>query len=144
MNIDEKYLFRCIELGKIGLGTTAPNPMVGSVIVYNDKIIGEGYTSPFGGPHAEVNAINSVKHKELLAKATLYVTLEPCAMCFGAMMHARIERIIFGAYDPKTGVCGSCDDLTNANYFKHRIDITGGILEQECKQILQSFFKLRR
>ncbi len=79
MNIDEKYLFRCIELGKNALGTAAPNPMVGCVIVHKGKIIGEGYTSPYGGPHAEVNAIQSVKDQSLLQKATLYVTLEPCS-----------------------------------------------------------------
>ncbi|NNG09388.1 MAG: riboflavin biosynthesis protein RibD, partial [Arenibacter sp.] len=79
MKIHEKYISRCIQLAKNGLGTTFPNPMVGSVIVHEDKIIGEGYTSPYGGPHAEVNAINSVKETALLKGATLYVTLEPCS-----------------------------------------------------------------
>ena len=77
MKIHEKYIKRCLELAKNGLGTTSPNPMVGSVIVYDEKIIGEGYTSPYGGNHAEVNAINSVQDKSLLKKATLYVSLEP-------------------------------------------------------------------
>ena len=79
MNIHQKYILRCIELAKKGLGTTAPNPMVGCVIVHNNKIIGEGFTSPYGGPHAEVNAINSVKDTGLLKEASLYVTLEPCS-----------------------------------------------------------------
>ncbi|MEC8832474.1 MAG: riboflavin biosynthesis protein RibD, partial [Bacteroidota bacterium] len=73
MNIHQKYILRCIELAKKGLGTTAPNPMVGCVIVHDNKIIGEGFTSPYGGPHAEVNAINAVKDKDLLKEASLYV-----------------------------------------------------------------------
>ena len=79
MNIHEKYINRCIEIAKNGLGTTRPNPMVGCVIVHNNTIIGEGFTSKYGGNHAEVNAIQSVKDKSLLKKSTLYVTLEPCS-----------------------------------------------------------------
>ena len=78
MNIHEKYLSRCLEIGANGLGYTAPNPTVGAVVTYEDRIIGEGFTSPFGGPHAEVRAIRSVQDPALLKKATLYVTLEPC------------------------------------------------------------------
>ena len=76
VKIHEKYIRRCIELGENGLGNAAPNPMVGAVIVYNETIIGEGYTSPYGGPHAEVNAVASVKDKTLLPQSTMYVTLE--------------------------------------------------------------------
>ena len=79
MTTDEKYMSRCIELAKLGAGSTAPNPMVGSVIVHNGKIIGEGYHQKHGGPHAEVNAINSVANPALLPESTIYVTLEPCA-----------------------------------------------------------------
>ena len=79
MNIHEKYISRCIELGKLGIGNTYPNPAVGSCIVYNNKIIGEGFTSSFGNNHAEINAINSVKSKSQLKESTLYVTLEPCS-----------------------------------------------------------------
>ena len=79
MTIHEKYIQRCLQIGKLGLGTTRPNPMVGTIIVLENKIIGEGFTSPFGGHHAEVNAINSVENKSLLKEATLYVTLEPCS-----------------------------------------------------------------
>ena len=78
MNIHEKYISRCIELGKLGIGNTYPNPSVGSCLVVDDKIIGEGYTSIAGGNHAEVNAINSVKDKSLIKDSTIYVTLEPC------------------------------------------------------------------
>ena len=78
MNTHEKYIKRCIEIAKNGLGTTRPNPMVGSIIVHKNKIIGEGFTSAYGGHHAEINAINAVIDKSLLQFATLYVTLEPC------------------------------------------------------------------
>ena len=79
MTTHESYIKRCLQIAKNGLGTTRPNPMVGAVIVYNDSIIGEGFTSDYGGHHAEVNAINSVIDKSLLTKSTLYVTLEPCS-----------------------------------------------------------------
>jgi len=75
----ETYIKRCIQIAKNGLGNTRPNPMVGCVIVHNQTIIGEGFTSPYGGNHAEVNAINAVKNKALLKASTLYVTLEPCS-----------------------------------------------------------------
>ena len=101
---------------------------------------------------------NSIKHAEILLierackainskylmNTSIFVTLEPCAMCFGAMVHARIERIVYGAHDLKTGVCGSCEDLSNANCFKHEINITGGVSERKCSQLLQTFFKSRR
>ena len=124
---------------------------IGAVLVKDGHLIATAHnqsiTKSDASAHAEIQLLRKAGGKlqnYRLNASTIYVTLEPCAMCFGATMHARIERIVFGAYDPKTGVCGSCDDLTNANYFKHRIDITGGILEQECRQILKSFFKLRR
>ncbi len=79
MTTHEFYIKRCIELAKNGLGTTYPNPLVGSVIVHNDRIIGEGWHRKAGEPHAEVNAVNSVKDKSLLKEATIYVTLEPCS-----------------------------------------------------------------
>ena len=124
---------------------------IGAILVKEGLLIAKSYNQPItkndATAHAEIQLLRKAGNKlenYRLNGSTIYVTLEPCAMCFGAMIHARIERIVYGAYDPKTGVCGSCDDLTNADYFKHKIDITGGILEQECKQILQSFFKFRR
>ena len=79
-----------------------------------------------------------------MTDSTLYVTLEPCAMCLGAMMHARIARIVYGANDQKTGACGSSENLINANCFNHKIHLISGILEDECKQLLKKFFNLRR
>ena len=92
MNIHEKYISRCIELGKLGIGNTYPNPSVGSCLVVDDKIIGEGYTSKAGGNHAEVNAINSVEDKSLLKLSTIYVTLEPC--CHPGKTPPCVEKII--------------------------------------------------
>ena len=124
---------------------------IGAILVKEGLLIAKSYNQPItkndATAHAEIQLLRKAGNKlqnYRLNGSTLYVTLEPCAMCFGAMMHARIERIVYGAYDQKTGVCGSCDDLTNVDYFKHKIDITGGILEKECKRILQSFFILRR
>ena len=124
---------------------------IGAVLVKDGHLIATAHnqsiTKSDASAHAEIQLLRKAGGKlqnYRLNGSTLYVTLEPCAMCFGAMVHARIERIVYGACDPKTGVCGSCDDLTNVDYFKHKIDITGGILEKECKRILQSFFILRR
>lgn len=113
MKIHEKYINRCIEIAKNGLGTTAPNPMVGSVIVYKNQIIGEGYTSPFGGPHAEVNAIQSVTDKTLLKEATLYVTLEPCSHfgktppCSDLIIKNQIPNVVIGTTDTHSKVAGN-------------------------------------
>jgi diaminohydroxyphosphoribosylaminopyrimidine deaminase/5-amino-6-(5-phosphoribosylamino)uracil reductase len=109
---NERYMQRCIQLAKNGLGTTAPNPMVGCAIVHNDKIIGEGFTSPYGGPHAEVNAIEAVRDKSLLKEATLYVTLEPCSHfgktppCADLIIKHTIPKVVVGILDPHDKVSG--------------------------------------
>jgi diaminohydroxyphosphoribosylaminopyrimidine deaminase / 5-amino-6-(5-phosphoribosylamino)uracil reductase len=113
VNIHQKYIKRCIQLAKNGLGTTYPNPMVGSVIVYNDQIIGEGWHRKSGEPHAEVNAINSVKDKSLLAKATIYVSLEPCSHfgktppCCDLIIKHKIPNVVVGTIDPNSKVAGT-------------------------------------
>ena len=124
---------------------------VGSIIVQNHRIIAKAHNCPISKndptAHAEIEALRKAGKKlqnYRLAKTTLYVTLEPCAMCLGAMIHARIERVVFGALDPKSGVCGSTIDLSSESIFNHQISFSGGVLEYECKNILQSFFKLRR
>jgi len=124
---------------------------VGAVLVKDEQLIAKAHNQPISNKdataHAEIQLIRAAG-KELqnyrLNGSTLYVTLEPCAMCFGAIIHARVSRIVFGAYDPKTGVCGSSVDLTNSNCFKHKVNITKGILERECSTLLQAFFKSRR
>ena len=135
MNIHEKYISRCIELGKLGIGNTYPNPSVGSCIVYNNKIIGEGYTSRPGKNHAEINAINSVKIKSQLKESTLYVTLEPCSHhgktppCTNEIIKNKIPRVVVGILDPHTKVSGKgIKQLEEAG-----IEVVLGVLENECK-----------
>ncbi|WP_297762210.1 bifunctional diaminohydroxyphosphoribosylaminopyrimidine deaminase/5-amino-6-(5-phosphoribosylamino)uracil reductase RibD [uncultured Muriicola sp.] len=136
MKIHEKYILRGIELGKNGLGTTAPNPMVGCVIVHNNTIIGEGFTSPFGGAHAEVNAIRSVQNKELLKKSTLYVTLEPCAHhgktppCVDLIISSKIPRVVIGVKDPHDKVGGKgIEKLLAAG-----CEVNTPVLESRCRE----------
>lgn len=129
-------MLRCIEIAKNGLGNTAPNPMVGSVIVLHDKIIGEGHTSPYGGPHAEVNAINSVTDTSLLKNATLYVTLEPCSHygktppCADLIAKHQIKTVVVGTLDPHKKVAGKgIKKLKEAG-----CTIITPVLEEECKE----------
>lgn len=133
--MDEKFMLRCIQLAKNGLGTTAPNPMVGAVVVHNNQIIGEGHTSPYGGPHAEVNAIASVANKEILHEATLYVTLEPCSHfgktppCADLLAKHQIKRVVIGLRDPHEKVAGKgIQKLVTAG-----CEVMVGVLEQACR-----------
>ncbi|WP_142786498.1 bifunctional diaminohydroxyphosphoribosylaminopyrimidine deaminase/5-amino-6-(5-phosphoribosylamino)uracil reductase RibD [Changchengzhania lutea] len=142
MNIHEKYINRCIEIAKNGLGTTRPNPMVGCVIVHENIIIGEGYTSPYGGNHAEVNAIQSVDDKTLLKESTLYVTLEPCSHygktppCSNLIIDHQIPSVVIGCIDTHTKVAGQgVLKLTNAG-----CKVTVGVLEDACKNLHKRFF----
>lgn len=142
MKIHEKYIKRCIELAKNGLGTTYPNPLVGSVIVYNDQIIGEGWHQKAGCPHAEVNAIQSVKDKSLLSKATIYVSLEPCSHfgktppCSDLIIANKIPNVVIGTIDPFAKVSGNgIKKLIEAG-----ANVTVGILEDECYELNKRFF----
>lgn len=142
MNTHERYIKRCIALAKNGFGTTYPNPMVGSVIVYNDQIIGEGWHKKAGEPHAEVNAVRSVKDKSLLKKATIYVSLEPCSHfgktppCCDLIIANEIPNVVVGTVDPNEKVAG--------NGIKKLIaagaNLTVGILEKECHELNKRFF----
>jgi diaminohydroxyphosphoribosylaminopyrimidine deaminase/5-amino-6-(5-phosphoribosylamino)uracil reductase len=141
---DEKYMDRCLQIARNGLGTTRPNPMVGAVIVLNDTIIGEGYTSAYGGPHAEVNAINSVANKKDLKQATLYVSLEPCSHygktppCSDLIIANEIPRIVIGCKDDNPEVAGKgIEKLRDAGR-----DVTVGVLEEKCKNHHKRFFTL--
>ncbi|MCM0668341.1 bifunctional diaminohydroxyphosphoribosylaminopyrimidine deaminase/5-amino-6-(5-phosphoribosylamino)uracil reductase RibD [Flavobacterium tyrosinilyticum] len=142
MNIHEKYIKRCIELAQNGLGTTYPNPMVGSVIVYEDKIIGEGWHKKAGEPHAEVNAVKSVKDKSLLKKATIYVSLEPCSHfgktppCCDLIIANEIPNVVVGTVDPNEKVAGrGILKLIEAG-----ANVTVGVLEEECNELNKRFF----
>lgn len=133
---------RCLQIAKNGLGTTRPNPMVGSVIVYNDKIIGEGFTSQYGGNHAEVNAINSVLNQSLLKQATIYVTLEPCSHygktppCSNLIIRHNIPNVVIGCIDDNEKVAGQGIKKLKAA----GCNVTVGILENECKTHHKRFF----
>ncbi|KKN22807.1 hypothetical protein LCGC14_0911340 [marine sediment metagenome] len=127
---------RALEIARNGLGTTAPNPMVGAVIVFDEKIIGEGFTSPFGGAHAEVNAIASVADKAQLKHATLFVTLEPCSHfgktppCVDLILQHKIPTVCIGVSDPHEKVAGQgIDKLRKAG-----VDVTTGVLASECRE----------
>ncbi|UPZ15750.1 bifunctional diaminohydroxyphosphoribosylaminopyrimidine deaminase/5-amino-6-(5-phosphoribosylamino)uracil reductase RibD [Flavobacterium humidisoli] len=142
MNIHEKHIKRCIELAQNGLGTTYPNPMVGSVIVYEDKIIGEGWHKKAGEPHAEVNAVKSVKDKSLLKKATIYVSLEPCSHfgktppCCDLIIANEIPNVVVGTIDPNEKVAGrGILKLIEAG-----ANVTVGVLEEECNELNKRFF----
>ena len=124
---------------------------VGAVVVKDERCIAEGWNIPISShdptAHAEVVALRGAGIQVAnyrLNDATLYVTLEPCVMCIGAMSHARIKRLVFGAYDPKRGAVCNALSLTDASFLNHRISWDGGILETECSEMLRDFFKARR
>ena len=138
----EHYIKRCLEISKLGIGTTRPNPSVGAVLVVDDRIIGEGFTSPYGGNHAEVNAISAVKDQTLLAIATMYVTLEPCSHfgktppCADLIIKSEIKKVVIGCIDSNVLVAGKgIERLQNAG-----CEVIVGVLEKECKAHHKRFF----
>ena len=149
MNNDKKWMTLAIKQAL--KSETEGEVPVGAVLIKDEQLIAKAHNQPISTndatAHAEIQLLRVAgKHQKnyRLIDTTIYVTLEPCVMCFGAMMHARIARIVFGASDPKTGVCGSRADLTTESFFNHEMEISGGVLEKECKELLQSFFKSRR
>ncbi|SFV79832.1 tRNA-specific adenosine-34 deaminase [hydrothermal vent metagenome] len=147
--IDENWMALAIEQAK--LAKKIDEVPVGAVLVQDENLIASAHNQPISTndptAHAEIQLLRSAGKKlnnYRLPNTTLYVTLEPCTMCLGAMIHARVSRIVFGAYDQKTGVCGSCTDLSTSKCFNHTIAIEGGVLANDCKQLLQQFFKNRR
>lgn len=143
LTIHEKYMCRCLELAASGAGNTAPNPMVGAVLVYNDLILGEGYHQQYGEAHAEVNCINSVaeENRQFIPQSTLYVSLEPCAHhgktppCADLIIRHKIPKVIIGCRDPFTKVDGKGIERLKAA----GIEVEVGILEKECKKINKRF-----
>jgi len=139
---DAFYMQRCLHLAQRGIGHVAPNPMVGCVIVHNDVIIGEGYHMKFGEAHAEVNAINAVKNKELLKKATLYVNLEPCAHygktppCVDLIIKYNIPIVVIACMDSTEKVAGKGIEKLKS----HGCDVRTGILEAESRRLNKRFF----
>jgi tRNA(adenine34) deaminase len=146
---DEKWMSLALE--QAGKAEKEGEVPVGAILVKDDLIIARAHNKPISTndptAHAEIQLLRAAG-EELknyrLPGTTLFVTLEPCAMCLGAIMHARIERVVFGAHDPKTGVCGSSENFMEASCFNHKIDIASGVLENESKQLLKNFFNSRR
>lgn len=143
MQLDEKYIRRCFDLAKLGEGLVAPNPIVGAVLVYNHKIIGEGYHQAFGAAHAEVNCINSVKAEDKvnISKSTLYVSLEPCSHfgktppCANLIIKNKIPRVVISTLDPNILVTGNgIQKLIQAG-----IEVETGILEDTGKALIEKF-----
>jgi len=146
---DEQYMRRALELAQQGwdLGEVP----VGAVIVKDNEIIGEGFNQPISShdptAHAEVVALRDASSRlqnYRLVDCTLYVTIEPCTMCAGSLVHARIKRLVFGATEPKSGVVGSNDNALRLPHFNHSIDVTAGVLAEECSALMSSFFAARR
>lgn len=130
---------------------TAGEVPVGAVVVLNNEIIGRGSNAPISqhdpSAHAEIRALRDAAQKlgnYRLTDCELFVTLEPCAMCAGAIMHARIAKLVYGASDPKTGACGSVIDLFAEKRLNHHTTVQGGVLAEECGALLSAFFKERR
>ena len=142
----ELYMNRCIEIAKKGIGSTYPNPCVGCIIVYDNKILSEAYSSEYGGSHAEINAINKVKNKENLKKSTLYVTLEPCSHygktppCCDAIVKHKISKVVIGTIDNSCKVNGSGIKKLK----KNNIEVSYGVLEKECKELHKNFLHFNK
>ena len=146
---DEQFMRAALAEAKVA--ALADEVPVGALLVRNGEVIGRGLNRPIQDSdptaHAEIVAIRAAAASEKnyrLNGTTLYVTLEPCAMCVGAMLHARIGRLVFGAYDPKAGAAGSVLDLCDDRRMNHRIEVNGGLLEDKCSGLLQKFFASRR
>jgi diaminohydroxyphosphoribosylaminopyrimidine deaminase/5-amino-6-(5-phosphoribosylamino)uracil reductase len=144
LEIEEKYMDRCIQLAKLGAGQVAPNPMVGALLVYNDGIIGEGYHKKYGEAHAEVNCINSIndENRPLIEKSTIYVCLEPCSHfgktppCSDLIIQQKIKKVVIGCSDIFEKVNGSGIERLR----KAGVEVITGVLEKESKELNKRFF----
>ena len=147
--LDQHYMRRAIVLAREA--QAAGEVPVGAVIVREGRIIAEGSNRPIGArdptAHAEMVALraaSAASDSYRLTGCTLYVTLEPCAMCAGAMVHARVQRLVFAATDPRAGAAGSVFNIVQHPALNHRIECTGGVLAEECGSLLREFFAARR
>ncbi|MBM4196927.1 MAG: tRNA adenosine(34) deaminase TadA [Gammaproteobacteria bacterium] len=149
LHTDAHWMALAIEQAR--LARAAGEVPVGCVIVREDRVVTSGFNQPIGltdpTAHAEIAAIRAAARalgNYRLGGCTLYVTLEPCAMCAGAMVHARVARLVFGAADPRVGAAGSVLNLVQSAAQNHRLEVTGGILAAECSDLLLEFFRVRR
>jgi len=149
VELDRQFMQQALE--QAGLAALAGEVPVGALIVRNGEVIARAFNRPITNydpsAHAEMLALRQAALAEenyRLPGTTLYVTLEPCTMCAGAMLHARVDRIVYGAADPKTGAAGSVLDVFSSKQLNHQTIIEGGVMGQECGQLLRDFFKERR
>lgn len=148
-NLDEYFMGLALDQAREA--EASGEVPVGCVIVAANKVIAVGHNSPIAThdptAHAEINALRSgalTLGNYRLLQTTLYVTLEPCVMCAGAMLHARIERLVYGCTDLRAGAAGTVFDVAGTDKLNHRLTITGGVREAECRELLQAFFRARR
>jgi tRNA(adenine34) deaminase len=147
--LDRQFMQQALE--QANLAALAGEVPVGAVLVRDGQVISKGFNQPIGlhdpSAHAEMLALRQAAVYEQnyrLPGTTLYVTLEPCAMCAGAMLHARVGRVVYGAADPKTGAAGSVLDVFSSKQINHQTSSEGGVMREECGQLLRDFFKERR
>ncbi len=146
---DDEFMREALQLADTA--RSAGEVPVGAVVVHDGRIVGRGFNAPISGhdptAHAEIQALRnaaSALGNYRLTDCSLYVTLEPCLMCSGAIMHARIARLVFGASDPKTGACGSVINAFAEQRLNHHTTVQGGVLADECGSLLSTFFRERR
>lgn len=146
---DEYWMRRALELAQQAFAHQ--EVPVGAVLVRDGEAVGEGWNHPIGlhdpTAHAELQALRSAGmtlKNYRLPQTTLYVTIEPCTMCLGALIHARVSRVVFGAAEPKAGVLQSHQHVLSNPIYNHQLEWQGGVLEEECSRIMQSFFQMRR
>ena len=147
--LDQQYMRMAIEQAQ--LAAQSGEVPVGAVLVKDGQVISKAFNKPITNhdpsAHAEMLALRGAAlaaENYRIPGSTLYVTLEPCAMCSGAMLHARIDRVVYGASDPKTGAAGSVLDIFASKQINHQTSVEGGIMSEECGQLLRDFFKGRR
>ena len=147
--LDRQFMQQALDQAK--LAAAAGEVPVGAVLVRDGQVISTGFNQPITNSdpsaHAEMMALRAAASEDAnyrLPGTTLYVTLEPCTMCAGAMLHARVDRVVFGAADPKTGAAGSVLNVFSEKQINHQTVVEGGIMSEECGQILRDFFKERR
>jgi len=146
---DTYWMQQAIELAR--KAASEDEVPVGAVLVKDNQLISEGWNQPIQNndpsAHAEMLAIRNagqILENYRLIDTTLYVTLEPCSMCVGAIIHARVKRLVFGAYDSKTGAAGTAINLITDAVHNHKVEVSGGVLQEECKRLLQDFFRKKR